>query len=191
MLVLSVIVGCGKPTVADNGKPTAAPQRDDRTDEMLVAEALDGPGGEAAATILAQRTTIDPANPTRDHLRTVFRESDQAPIRIAAIQGVAKGWDYNAMDDLLAALDDESLEVRASAGVAVNQLLGLRFYYCADDPPEKRAKVVAQMRNAWSSMQGTGRLDHWLKRLPEVHEQLSLRGSKGKGGSLKGATDRQ
>jgi hypothetical protein len=160
---IALLAGCGDPSAANN-----ATSRKERTDEVLVAESLDGTAGEAAVTILVQRTTIDPDNPTREHLRKVFRESESAPVRVAAIKGIAKGWDYDAMEDLFEALDDPSLEVRERAGRAVNRMLGLRFPYNASDPPVKRALVVSKMRETWGKLQSTGRLDEWLERLPRV-----------------------
>ena len=122
---------------------------------------------------MAARTSIEQNNPTREHLRKVFRESDDSHVRVAAIRGIAKGWDYDAMEDLLDALDDPSVEVREQAGITAQKMIGLKFRYDASDPPEERAKVVTHMRKMWEGLRDTGRLEQWLKRLPDVHEKLS------------------
>ncbi|MCG8587453.1 MAG: HEAT repeat domain-containing protein [Pirellulales bacterium] len=179
------ITGCGESTTVDQ-KPERASSAllgsaDDRTDDMLVTEALDNTAGIASASVvevLNDRTTIDEDNPTRQHLRTVFRQSQSPPVRVAAIEGIAKGWDYDAMEDLFAALDDPSVEVRERAGKAVQRMIGLRFPYNASDPPAARAAVVAHMREKWEKLRDTGKLEQWLERLPEVQAKKTKRESR-------------
>jgi len=156
-LVVCLIAGCG-----------------DRTDEALVTEALDESAGvESVEAVrrLAERTTIDRDNPTRAHLRKVFRESDRPAVRVAAIDGIAKGWDYDAMEDLFAALDDPSLEVRERSGRTVQRMIGLKFPYNAQDPPQKRAKVIAHMRQMWDRLRTSDKLGQWLDRLDKGEVQ--------------------
>ena len=151
---------------------------DPRSDEELVEAALSSEvpvAGEAAVAHLAKRTTIEASNPTREHLRHVFQESDQPNVRAASIKGIARGWDYDAMEALFDALDDESLEVRTQAGAAIEKLIGLRFHYRASDPPVKRSETVAKMRSTWVQFRKSPKFDQWLARLANDESLEHLR----------------
>lgn len=164
----------------DSPKPSASvdPHEDKSNDELVDAalSAEEPASGKRAAVVrLTERTTLDEHNPTREQLRQVFRDSSEPIVRAAAIKGIARGWDYDVMDELLDALDDESAAVRESAGLAVEKMIGLRFHYRASDPPEERAKKVALMRSTWAKFKSTGTLDEWLARLSNDESLEHLR----------------
>ncbi len=130
--------------------------------EVLAEQALGGSSPEArekAAVQLATQVTD-----SRNLLRQVFHQSEAPPVRAACISGMAGNWDYHSMDDLLAALEDESPLVRGRAGAAVQQMLGIHFYFRAQDPPDKRAVAVKKMRAAWEYMRTSGKLEEWNER---------------------------
>lgn len=130
--------------------------------EKLVEEALHQPepvARQQAAVQLADRAAESP-----QRLREVYRQSDSPEVRAACISGMAQTWEYESMDDLLAALDDESPLVRGRAGSAATRMLGIDFLYKAHDPPEKRQLAAKRMRAAWQSMQTSGKLDEWKAR---------------------------
>ena len=67
---------------------------------------------ERAAAALAATSSDE----SRQHLRRVYRQSKSPSVRAACIGGIARGWDYDSMDSLLVALEDESPLVRGRAG---------------------------------------------------------------------------
>lgn len=77
-------------------------------------------------------------------------QSETAPLpRAAAANALGKMLYWPAMESLIAAMDDESVEVRGAAGTAVQSIVGLRYNFRADDPPEKRAPILAVIKAQW------------------------------------------
>jgi len=87
------------------------------------------------------------------HLRRVLAESDTPVVRAAVIEGLGGQRDWPSMPQLLDALEDDDLQVRGRAGVAVSRILGLEFFFQADDPFEQRQPVVGEMRACYEAMQ--------------------------------------
>ena len=71
--------------------------------------------------------------------------------RAAAANALGKMLYWPAMESLVGALDDENVEVRGAAATAVQSIVGLRYDYHAEDPPDKRAAIVAVIKAQWKA----------------------------------------
>jgi hypothetical protein len=101
-----------------------------------------------AAAELAQLTPRDaPAAP--QEMTRVYRESPEPEVKAVVIQGMASNWDFDSMDTLFAAMDDESLLVRARAHAAVQRLLEVDAGYRANAPREERLAKIKMYRDDW------------------------------------------
>jgi HEAT repeat protein len=76
--------------------------------------------------------------------------TDAAPeVRTAAVTALGINRDWNAMPDIIRALEDNSYPVRAGAAMAVRRMWQRDFFYRPEDTPQKRAASVARIRDAW------------------------------------------
>lgn len=83
-------------------------------------------------------------------------QADPSPeVRAAAARwiGLVRYWE--GMPALIQGMNDPSEQVRRDAGAAVRQLWERDFLYRADDPPEKRARVVEFIRQEWEGYQNS------------------------------------
>lgn len=99
--------------------------------------------------------TWGPRQKTPAELRAEL-QSTSAETRAAAADQLGHLRDFDAMPLLLPAMDDESAEVRGRAGAAVGKILGVDFYYRADDPPVERRQAVARLTQLWEVWQKKG-----------------------------------
>jgi HEAT repeat protein len=77
-------------------------------------------------------------------------QNETAPLaRAAAANALGKMLYWPAMESLIAAMSDENIEVRGAAATAVQSIVGLRYDYHADDPPDKRAAILATIKAQW------------------------------------------
>lgn len=134
--------------------------------EVLAEQALHADTPEVREESAVKLATQ--ASESRQLLRQVFRETESSPVRAACITGLSRSWDYDSMDDLLIALEDESPLVRGRAGAAVQKMLGVDFYFRANDPLERRAAAIEKLREAWHQMQSSGKLTEWNSRREAV-----------------------
>ena len=124
-----------------------------RSPEELVRVALESPDPaqqEKAAVELAEL-----GRPALKHLQRLLAESQSNHVRAAVIQGLAFQRDYDSMPALLDAMADPSLVVRGRAGAAVQRLLGLKFGFDADGPPDEREKIIMAVRKQWESLRNS------------------------------------
>ncbi|MCG8586976.1 MAG: HEAT repeat domain-containing protein [Pirellulales bacterium] len=84
-------------------------------------------------------------------LRQLVIDSDQAAIRRQAIETLGQMKDIDGIDAFLAALADESLEVRQAAIEGVRNIMSTDYGYRAEDPPGKRAKAIRTARRFWEA----------------------------------------
>jgi hypothetical protein len=101
----------------------------------------------------------------RENLRRTYRQSPSPRVRAASVLGLGAQRDYESIELLFEAAADESVEVRRHAGVALKKMLGVDMGFRANDPPEKRADILAGMRRAYEEMKKSGMLDDWLERM--------------------------
>jgi hypothetical protein len=83
----------------------------------------------------------------------VYRESNNPKVRAEALRGITTARDWSSMDVVFEALDDEDAVVRGRAGAAATKLLGVDFGYRANDPQDKRDRIVQGMRGEYEKMQ--------------------------------------
>jgi len=50
---------------------------------------------------------------------------------------------------LLAAMEDPDPLIRGRAGVAVQKIMKADYYFRAEDPPRRRAQVLAEIKRVW------------------------------------------
>jgi len=76
--------------------------------------------------------------------------TDKSPaVRASAITGLGHRRTYEAMDTLLAEMNDDDVVVRGRAAEAVVTILGPRYPYDPHDPPAKRLEIIAKIRKFW------------------------------------------
>jgi HEAT repeat protein len=121
-----------------------------RPPEVLATESLgNGP------LVVRERAAIELADygeRALPQLRQVFRESTVPEVRAAAILGISQAKDWQSVPELLNAMEDESLLVRGRAGAAVRDLIGADYHFRAEDPPEKRAAILSEIRRVYHVM---------------------------------------
>ena len=88
---------------------------------------------------------------TVDQLRTMLTAGATEQERALGAAGLGERGDKASMPLLLAAMEDDSLLVRARAGVAVKKILGTDFFFHPDDPPEKRAEALEKYKLLWAA----------------------------------------
>ena len=123
------------------------------TPQQLVEQALNWPTAverKTAAIELSQRDDVPV-----ESVRSVFRQSESAEVRAAAVQGLGRVRDVDTLPELIDAMEDESPLVRGRAGAAVRRIVGLNYEFRALDPPEERAKAVAFYRKFWKEARGS------------------------------------
>jgi hypothetical protein len=103
---------------------------------------------EAAAELAQFSPREAPAAP--QEMTRVYHESREPEVKAVVIQGMASNWDYDSIDTLFAAMDDESLLVRARAHAAVVHLLEVDAGYRADAPREERLAKIKMYRDDWA-----------------------------------------
>jgi HEAT repeat protein len=101
----------------------------------------------------------------REHLQRTYRQSQSPRVRAASVMGLGAQRDYESIELLFEAAQDDSPEVRRYAGVSLKKMLGVDMGFRANDPPEKRAAVLEGMRQAYEEMKKSGMLDEWLERM--------------------------
>jgi len=124
---------------------------------------------ERAAIELAQLS--GPA--ALEQLRRVLGESRVPQVRAVCILALGAVRDYESMDLLLCALEDESLLVRGRAGVAVTRMIGRDYHFRPHESAERRAAVVKKIREYWQLMDGSPQLESYKERLRQQEEESS------------------
>ncbi len=116
--------------------------------EQLVDEAL-----RAESQIAQSRATAQLSNQraTRE-LRQVMAQAKDAEVRATAAQALGDLEDFDSVPDLLRLCDDPSALVRGRAASAVTSIIGMDFFFQADDAPAKRAAAIVSMRKAYDRM---------------------------------------
>jgi HEAT repeat protein len=121
-----------------------------KTPEQLAEQALSGDNPlvqqMAAAQLSNHRQAAAP------QLRQVLKQASNPDVRAAAAQGLGDVQDFQSVPELLRLCEDPSPLVRGRAGAAVTNIIGMDFFFKADDPPEKRKAVIESMRRAYDQM---------------------------------------
>ena len=78
--------------------------------------------------------------------------SSQPPDGVARGRAAAKLGamrDEDSMPCLLTAMEDEDPVIRGRAGAAVQKIMKADYYFRAEDPPKRRAEVLAEIKRVW------------------------------------------
>jgi len=134
--------------------------------EELARQALEAATAEEQEQA-AVRLAALPQSEARSHLRDVLRQSKVAGVRAACLQGLGASHDYQSMDLLLEALEDESPLVRGRAGVAVTRMIGRDYHFRANGSEESRAKAVKGIRTCWEEMKKSKLLESFKQELQQ------------------------
>ena len=113
-------------------------------------------GGAAAVAFLAWHffgpEGKEPEKKTPEEARGELAKSDAPPeTRAEAAAQLGAMRDRQSVPQLIAALEDDDLHVRARANAAVIQILGADFMFRADDPPERRRQAVERIKKHWEA----------------------------------------
>jgi HEAT repeat protein len=104
----------------------------------------------AAIQILEASTPPAPEDPAVPNIVLKAFLAEKAPeTRAAAANALGKFQHWDAMEGLVEALEDESVEVRSSAGMAIRSILGLDYGFRAKAPLSQRQEAIARIRNGW------------------------------------------
>jgi hypothetical protein len=104
----------------------------------------------AAIQILEASTPPAPEDPAVPNIVLKAFLTEKAPeTRAVAAEALGKFQHWDAMEGLVEALEDESVEVRSSAGMAIRRILGLDYGFRAKAPPAERQAAIARIRNGW------------------------------------------
>ena len=138
--------------------------------EELARQALDTKSEQKVQERAAAQLAKAPRPAECKQLNRVLRQSKAPAVRAACIRGLGVARDYESMDTLLDALEDESPLVRGRAGVAITRLLGRDYHFRAQDPPAKRAEAIKNIRNYWNEMKGSPQLKAYQQRLRQENK---------------------
>ena len=100
-------------------------------------------------------------------LRRLAYESGDDQVRAAAMEGLGRSVDFESMDVLLAALDDDSATVRGRAGVVVARMLGRDRRFRADAPEEERRRIAQLYRDDWTYLKDSPNFAEYTSRFNE------------------------
>lgn len=133
--------------------------------EELVQLALGAETSREQEEAVAKLTALGAA--AKPYLREVLSKSSARGVRAECLRGLAELYDYDSMEALLAALDDESALVRGRAEVAVERMLSFESAYHYDDPPAQRRAAAEALREYWEQHRNSPIFKKWLERLKE------------------------
>ena len=137
LLVVGFIYGRGY-----FGKPSIA---------SLKESALNGSSAEQQISAAQQLSELGAV----DALREVLEKTTNPDVSAVCILGVARQRDYDSMDLLLAKLDDNSENVRATAASALTKLLGRKYHFPASGRADERAAIKEQIVQDWNDYNGS------------------------------------
>jgi hypothetical protein len=124
------------------------------------AEKLDTPaalaqrvrdGASTEERVAAARGLTRCGAAARQEIRRALAESRDAPpeVRCALLEAAMKIRDWRSLPEVFAAMDDADVAVRGRGGAAAREISGADNRFRADDPPEKRGKLVNELREAF------------------------------------------
>jgi len=106
--------------------------------------------GVAAIQVLQASTPKLPEDPTVPNIvLKTLRQTGSDEVKAAAANALAKFAHWGAVEALIDEMESESVEVRAAAGMAVQNTLGLDYGFKADARLPERRAIVARLRREW------------------------------------------
>jgi hypothetical protein len=133
--------------------------------QELAQTALEADSANEREMAVAQLSGL--GRESTEHLQRVLAKGNSPSVRATAIQGLAKQWDYDSMDPIIDALNDDDPLVRGRAGRAVERMLGMQFGLRHDAPVEERKAKIKLVRTAWKQMKTSEVFENWKQRLAQ------------------------
>ena len=157
-----VAIACGCDGTADSSTADVASSIEDDRHALLTAS------NDAELRAAADRLVSHGAKAEAEMAR-VLAETDDAETKQRMINGLAAARAYDSVPAILAALDDASSGVRATANKALTALLHIRVRYDADAPESERAEAIRRYRDHWDRLNKTGLIE--FQKNPEMAER--------------------
>ncbi len=152
-----IAVGLAVAVVLVYGWRWLGPGRWGKSPESLLRQAL-----EADDSVERQKAAAalgDHPEASADLLVQLLRQSDDPMVRAVAVRVLGDRGAYDHMDTVIAALEDESLTVRASAAQGLSQLLQRKIRFPADGTEAQRAVALAQVKATWGKLRNSPALE--------------------------------
>jgi hypothetical protein len=73
-------------------------------------------------------------------------EGDAPEVILPLLQATMKARDWRHLPRVFDLMEHDNSKIRGRAGVAARKILGADYFFRANDPPEKRAALLEQMR---------------------------------------------
>jgi len=146
-------VACGALRALVAGKAPGKPLPEPAVEVVETATRDSRPVVQLTAVQVLEATTPElPEDTTVPEivLRT-FKQAKTPDVRIASANALGKFQYWQAMEPLLDAMEDDSVEVRSAAGMAVRRILGLDYGFRANAMLADRQAVLARLRREWRS----------------------------------------
>lgn len=140
-----------------------------RLPDELADVALTGSTPEDRQLAAAELTEY--GEEAKTHMRDVLARSDDPNVRGICINGLAKIYDYESIEIMLAGLDDESPVIQGSCLVALRKLLGRSFHFDPSMGEDARKKRIAQIRAEWESIRDSGLAEQFKERMMRKQEK--------------------
>jgi len=118
---------------------------------------------------VARLTTL--GQEAKPYLRDVLAKSKTPGVRAECIRALAELYDYESMDAMLAALNDESALVRGRAEACMKRMLRFESHYHYNDPPEQRRAAAEALKEYWEEHRTSPIFKKWLKRLEDKERE--------------------
>ncbi len=85
----------------------------------------------------------------RKEIRRALAASHESDPQVRAylLQAVTQAKDWRSLPEIFAAMEDPDAVVRGRAAAAAVKIMGKDYGFRANDPPEKRAKILATIRH--------------------------------------------
>jgi hypothetical protein len=125
-------------------------------------EKLDSPGvleekvlhGESVdERVNAAQGLIQHGTAARKEVRRALAASRQndPEVRAYLLQAAMGIKDWRSLPEMFAAMEDPDATIRGRGATAAVKIMGMDFGFRANDPPEKRKKILAEMRREYKA----------------------------------------
>ena len=133
---------------------------DERLDSPAVLEEKVLHGDTTEEQVQAARDMIRHGEAARVQIRRALTEyqGDAAEVKAPLLMATMKTKDWRSMPKVFKMMEDPDPLVRGRAGAAAREIMGGDCFFRANDPPEKRAKIIELMKEEYQIM------------LPRYHE---------------------
>jgi len=153
LLLLIVTVG-GIWFFAGSREPTA----DEWLETALTGQDLQE--REAAAVALSD---LNP--PALPQLRQLLEETSDPTVKSATIGALGRHYDFDSMEAIIDAMEDESSVVRGRAAAVVARFLGRDRRFRADGPETDRARIIKYSREDWEMVKASPHFEGFKRKI--------------------------